>query len=502
MANDSAGPWHQGERALQARLGVAEQMKDVGSRVIRDYMPDQHRTFYAQVPFLVLAAVDAAGDPWVTLVESKQAATPVATSPDPTHLDIIALPAVDDPVRDALEIGDSIGVLGIELPTRRRNRVNGKIVQRSARQLSLMVEHSFGNCPQYIQTRHASTVAASSPATEEEATQDSAAETLSGLDDAARALISAADTFFVASYVDVGGSKQARQVDASHRGGKAGFVRVDGNVLTIPDFAGNLFFNTLGNLHSNPCAGLVFVDFASGDLLQLTGRTEIVMDGPEVASFQGAERLWRVEVTKLVRRRAVLKLRWTLDNFSPNSLMTGSWQEAQARQQAMALRDAWRRFRVMRVVDESTSIKSIYLEPTDSAGLPVFKAGQHLPIRLSITPGAAPVIRTYTLSVAPSDGTYRISVKREGLVSTYIHQQLTVGSELEARAPLGDFVVDAAERRPLVLLSAGVGITPLLRCCAMWCTKAYATGACGQRILCIRRGPEPTAPLIVNCTNC
>ncbi len=462
MANDSAGPWHQGERALQARLGVAEQMKDVGSRVIRDYMPDQHRTFYAQVPFLVLAAVDAAGDPWVTLVESKQAATPVATSPDPTHLDIIALPAVDDPVRDALEIGDSIGVLGIELPTRRRNRVNGKIVQRSARQLSLMVEHSFGNCPQYIQTRHASTVAASSPATEEEATQDSAAETLSGLDDAARALISAADTFFVASYVDVGGSKQARQVDASHRGGKAGFVRVDGNVLTIPDFAGNLFFNTLGNLHSNPCAGLVFVDFASGDLLQLTGRTEIVMDGPEVASFQGAERLWRVEVTKLVRRRAVLKLRWTLDNFSPNSLMTGSWQEAQARQQAMALRDAWRRFRVMRVVDESTSIKSIYLEPTDSAGLPVFKAGQHLPIRLSITPGAAPVIRTYTLSVAPSDGTYRISVKREGLVSTYIHQQLTVGSELEARAPLGDFVVDAAERRPLVLLSAGVGITPLL----------------------------------------
>ena len=290
MANDSAGPWHQGERALQARLGVAEQMKDVGSRVIRDYMPDQHRTFYAQVPFLVLAAVDAAGDPWVTLVESKQAATPVATSPDPTHLDIIALPAVDDPVRDALEIGDSIGVLGIELPTRRRNRVNGKIVQRSARQLSLMVEHSFGNCPQYIQTRHASTVAASSPATEEEATQDSAAETLSGLDDAARALISAADTFFVASYVDVGGSKQARQVDASHRGGKAGFVRVDGNVLTIPDFAGNLFFNTLGNLHSNPCAGLVFVDFASGDLLQLTGPGDIVLDGPELGTLQRAAR--------------------------------------------------------------------------------------------------------------------------------------------------------------------------------------------------------------------
>ncbi|MBP6109723.1 MAG: pyridoxamine 5'-phosphate oxidase family protein [Rhodocyclaceae bacterium] len=461
MGIDSAGPWHSGEREMQARLRVAERMQDVGSRVIRDYMPDQHRVFYAQVPFLVLAAVDAAGDPWVTLVERDRSASSIASSPDPSHLNINAVPESGDPVRDALEIGDSIGVLGIELPTRRRNRVNGKIVQRSASQLSLEVEHSFGNCPQYIQVRHATT-ADDSSATDEKPTQDAAAEILSVLDDAARALISAADTFFVASYVDVGGTKQGRQVDASHRGGKAGFVRVDGNVLTIPDFAGNLFFNTLGNLHSNPRAGLVFVDFASGDLLQLTGRTEIVMDGAEIASFQGAERLWRVEVTKLVRRRAVLKLRWNLDNFSPNSLMTGSWQEAQARQKAMALRDAWRRFRVMRVVDESASIKSIYLEPTDGAGLPVFKAGQHLPIRLNITPGAAPVIRTYTLSVAPSDGHYRISVKREGVVSTHIHQQLTVGSELEARAPLGDFVVDAAEHRPLVLLSAGVGITPLL----------------------------------------
>ena len=72
MGIDAAGPWHQGERELQARLGVAGRMQGVGSRVIRDYMPDEHRTFYAQVPFLVLAAVDAAGDPWVTLVESRQ----------------------------------------------------------------------------------------------------------------------------------------------------------------------------------------------------------------------------------------------------------------------------------------------------------------------------------------------------------------------------------------------------------------------------------------------
>jgi hypothetical protein len=71
-------------------------------------------------------------------------------------------------------------------------------------------------------------------------------------------------------------------------------------------------------------------------------------------------------------------------------------------------------------------------------------------------------IRTYSLSSAPSDELFRISVKREGLVSTHLHQQIRVGDLIEARAPQGRFTVAAHERRPLVLLAAGVGITPLL----------------------------------------
>ena len=75
-------------------------------------------------------------------------------------------------------------------------------------------------------------------------------------------------------------------------------------MLTIPDFAGNLHFNTLGNLLLNPRAGLTFVDFTTGDLLQLTGSTELVLEGDEVATFQGAERLWRLKVEQFVRRRS------------------------------------------------------------------------------------------------------------------------------------------------------------------------------------------------------
>ena len=453
MSAETASPWHRGERELQQSLGVAERMDVFGRQAVRDFMPEQHRAFYRQLPFLVIAAVDAAGDPWATLVDARAG---LAKSPDSQHLQINALPGQGDPVRDALMPGDAIGVLGIDLQTRRRNRVNGKVVTRDSHQIMLQVEHAFGNCPQYIQTRNFTF--SGDPA----GPFVGRTEVLPKLDAEANALIRAADTFFVASYVDPEGDASRRQIDASHRGGKAGFVRIDEEVLTIPDFAGNLFFNTLGNLRVNPRAGLVFVDFANGDLLQLTGRTELVLTGEEVNSFQGAERLWRLYVDKGLRHRSVLKLRWRLDDISPNSLMTGSWEEALARQQAQALRNQWRRFRVARISNESSTIKSFYLEPADGAGLSLFKAGQHLPIRMVVTPGAAPTIRTYTLSLAPSDGCYRISVKRQGVVSQFLHDHTATGDEIEARAPLGDFVVDPHELRPLVLLSAGVGITPLL----------------------------------------
>lgn len=451
--SQSLGPWHEGEQILQRRLGVAERMESQGRRVIRSFMPDQHRLFYGQLPFLLVGAVDDSGAPWATLLEGEPG---FVSSPDATTLRIAARPGAEDPVAAALAPGTPLGMLGIELHTRRRNRMNGTVTHLDGEGFTVTVQQSFGNCPQYIQTR--SVLRSQRPSPQSRA----AVERSATLDAAARELISAADTFFVASYVDVDGKRTGRAVDVSHRGGKAGFVRLDGQVLTIPDFAGNLHFNTLGNLLLNPRAGLLFVDFSSGDLIHLTGTTELLLEGEEIARFQGAERLWRFTVQQLVRRRSALTLRFQFGEYSPNSLMTGSWDQAEARQRAEARRHSWRPYRVARIAQESSTIRSFQLEPDDGAGLPLFQAGQHLPIRLRLASAAAPLIRTYTIAAAPSDGHFRISVKRDGQVSQYLHDRIAVGDRIEARAPDGTFTVDALESRPLVLVSAGVGITPML----------------------------------------
>lgn len=445
----AGSPFHSGEIELQRKLGIAERMDTLGRRVIRDYMPDQHRDFFEQLPFVVAGTVDPEGDVWATLWAGEPG---FVRSPDARLLTLSLPRDFGDPAMNGQGLGSAIGLLGIELHTRRRNRMNGAIASLSDGGFSVAVEHSFGNCPQYIQKRNWHTAVRIS---------DAPAEQLIALDDAARAMIRAADTFFVASSADLPDGR--RQVDASHRGGKPGFVRVgEDDLLTIPDFAGNLHFNTLGNFLRHPRAGLVFVDFETGDMLQLTGDAEVIIGSPDLAAFQGAERLWTFAPRKLVRRRAAFPLRFDFVDWSPNSLMTGDWAQAERRRRAAELGPGWRALRVTKVTDESSVIRSFHLEPTDDAGLIANLAGQHLPVRVQAEPGTTPVIRTYTLSSAPSDGSYRISVKREGLVSSYLHDRIEVGSLIETRAPTGGFTIDAAERRPAVLIAAGVGITPIL----------------------------------------
>lgn len=299
VATAGASPWHAGERAMQESAGVAERMAVVGPRVIRDHLVDQHMAFYPQLPFIVAGTVDPSGDAWATLIAGRPG---FLSALDPFTLAVSAQRDRADPADAGLEDGDAVGLLGIELHTRRRNRLNGVVRRQSAGRFEVEVRESFGNCPRYIRLRDWRF--ARDPA----ADIVSAAQPLAAIDAGARALIERAETLFVASYAD---GQDGRRVDVSHRGGPAGFVRVDADgVLTIPDYAGNLFFNTLGNIRTNPRAGLAFVDFETGDMVQLSGDASLELDAPEIAAFPGAERLLRVRPRRIVRRADALPLRW------------------------------------------------------------------------------------------------------------------------------------------------------------------------------------------------
>jgi len=308
-------PFHRGEQAVQERVGARERMAQVGQRVVRAAMPDQHREFFALLPFVVLGSVDRAGQPWATLLAGADAG--FARSTDATHLRIDALPAGDDPLAELLQPAAQLGLLGIDLPTRRRNRANGRIVQRDDQGFVLHVEQSFGNCPKYIQRREALARAVSIEA--------GAAQRATRLNATSAALARHADTFFIATHAALEGPSAGS--DVSHRGGLPGFVQVgdDGRTLTWPDFIGNSFYNTLGNIAVEPRAGLVFPDFETGGLLHVAGRAEIVWDGPEVDAIAGAERLVRMHVSEVRYRPAALPLRWRLAEISPALEGTGVW---------------------------------------------------------------------------------------------------------------------------------------------------------------------------------
>ncbi|MCV6587345.1 MAG: pyridoxamine 5'-phosphate oxidase family protein [Marinibacterium sp.] len=417
-------PFHSGEIDAQTRAGVG----DVAARVagfIRPFMPDQHRDFFANQPFLILAAADAQGRPWVTLMDGPEG---FVTSPDRMSLVLGARPDPRDPLAGALEEGTDVGVLGIELATRRRNRLSG----RSARVgdgLAIAVRQSFGNCPQYIHDRHWRRVSDSQPGPVRPSDR---------LDPGQIDRIRAADTMFIGTGHHDGGDAPSNGYDASHRGGAPGFVQVvDATHLRIPDYAGNNFFNSIGNILGSGRIGLLFVDFATGGLLHVTGRARIDWT-PGPGDDPGAQRLIDVTVEAVLDRPAAVGLRWGRGDAASQRLV------------------------ITRKKPETLDITSFYLAPADGKALVPFRAGQHLPVTLDLG-DRGQVERSYSLSAAPDGTRYRLSIKREaqGLASRALHDGFGPGDEITARSPAGDFVLTDGTR-PVVLASAGVGVTPMV----------------------------------------
>jgi predicted pyridoxine 5'-phosphate oxidase superfamily flavin-nucleotide-binding protein len=313
-----SAPFHADERAAQQLSGYG-----FSAAAIRDEMPEQHRSFFAGLSYVLVGALDELGWPIATMLTG---APGFVHSPDPATLAVRALPSAVDPAMAGLATSCDVALLGIDLATRRRNRANGTVLAADDAGFAMHVEQSFGNCPKYIRRRRAERVTRT----------PGQLERSRGLDEAARAIIASADTFFVASR-SRSGIHEVGRVDISHRGGPPGFVTLGANGdLIVPDYRGNRYFNTLGNLLGDPRAALLFIDFERGDLLQLQGSVTIDWSRgntaaavtpasaavsaaaaiPAGAAVPAAERSWRFGVRTSWRRSAAVPMNWELIEHS------------------------------------------------------------------------------------------------------------------------------------------------------------------------------------------
>jgi len=301
-SGDPGGAFHEGERAVQERTGETAQAAQNG-RILGDSIGGSALPFLRKLQLVVLATSSAGGEVWASIVSGPPG---FCSSEDGLSV-LLELPeerrAAADPLWGNLQLGAPVGLLAIELATRRRLRINGQVSALAAGRVELAMKEAYPNCPKYIQRRQAR-ANPGSPAV-------SATERGAALDGPRRAIIERSDTLFVAS-------RHPRGHDASHRGGVAGFAQVvSGQLLRIPDYAGNSMFNTLGNLASDPAAGVTVLDFQGGRVLQLTGRARLLFDqrDPECATG-GTGRFWEFAIERWIDAPAPA-LSWQFIDASP-----------------------------------------------------------------------------------------------------------------------------------------------------------------------------------------
>lgn len=300
---------------MQTRAGVREKAEQIGSRFIRSEMPEEHREFFANLRWVVVANLRNDGNPAIGLIGG---APGFLAAPDPGTLTLESKLDPSDPLSEGFQPGRALGFLGIQLADRRRNRVNGSVIATDNKRTTIAVNQSFGNCPAYIQKRDDQPV-------KHPGKKSSTRETV-GDPSTIQAFLSTRDTFFIASRFEDAEEAKGSGVDASHRGGKPGFVQLRQGILRFPDFSGNKFFNTLGNITADPRVALVFPDFESGDLLYINGEASVVWEGATLEAFEGAERLVEVRPLEVFWRRAALPFRVHAPaQPSPALNRTGTW---------------------------------------------------------------------------------------------------------------------------------------------------------------------------------
>jgi len=450
---------HSKELAAQDKAGtrgVAAELA-VGKRSALSFSSN-HDAFLAAQSFAVLANVDLKRQSvWVTPLFGK-AGDLTAISEHEIAVSTSCIP--NSEILEFIEPGTPLSLLGIDLDRRIRHRINGTSLSSmnlESRELRLQVEEHSPNCPKYINRRQIIHPSNNAPALNRAAKTE--IRTQLTLDD--QTFVRKMDTLWIGSYAPNVGA------DCNHRGGQPGFIRViSPSIIEWPEYRGNGMFFTSGNLESCDRSGVALVDFESGSIIQITGRATV--DWAHDGSYEGASRKIIFHITSLIRTDNVTNHRWQRLDYSPyNPVVAGAeiLDSASHYPQVATL---------VKIVDESEHVKTFrFVIPRCIIFLP----GQYATFEFANIPdGEALEVRTWTLSEPPNsingDNTLDITVKRvpKGLVTNWLHDHAEIGMQASLLGIQGEMTavrLDIETQKPIVpnhllLLSAGIGITPNL----------------------------------------
>ena len=451
--------YHHGELVAQDKAGTQGAAAELaaGKRSALNFFFN-HDAFLAAQSFAVMSNVDLnSGFVWVTPLFGKEGDL-TAVSENEIVISGNCIPEND--MLNFVESGSPLSLLGIDLKRRIRHRINGLALvsdERDESRLHFQVKEYSPNCPKYINRREIIYDANNAQPINRNAKREERTK----LTDADQAFIQLMDTLWIGSYAPGIGA------DCNHRGGKPGFIRVTSpSTIEWPEYRGNGMFFTSGNLESHDRAGVTLVDFDTGSMIQMTGRA--VVDWNHDGRYEGASRAMVFHIEHLVRTDNVTSHRWERLDYSPyNPTVAGTESQIdESGYPAVAT--------LVKIVEETESVKTFrFVVSRRIAFLP----GQYATFEFENIPsGATSEVRTWTLSETPNsisgDNTLDITVKRipKGLVTNWLHDHAVLGLEVKLNGIQGEMTaiqLDAETQKPVVpkhllLLSAGIGITPNL----------------------------------------
>lgn len=468
---------HEGELHVQRMRNAPADQSSYISGAINDEMSHQHVDYYRQLQFLPISALDTSGTPWVTIL-----CNPTITAPKDELLLVTARVNPVDPfvVAVCASEGRPIQFAGVGIDFRRRSRVKiaGTVDSATVTTVSegeqylniaLQTNEHMGNCPKYITIRQLRPL----PRT------PTTASFQKHLPTQALELLEKASTIFISTRHHDQDERES-DMGCNHRGGPKGFVRYfedeNGGHLVLPDYSGNRFYQSLGNVETDPVMGLAIPDFTTGDLLQVSGRARNLFNEQAEKIMPGATLITLVSVDSAILTRGALDLELVgHEQMSPyNPKLRFLAKEAPASRKSADLKA-----KLIGIRKESKLISTFTFalpSPADivPGGHAIFDFSKYAERQYRHMNDRDPqslnddYVRTYTVSAISEDKLQiAITVKKSGVVSSFLHAQTLDDDkrlELDLKGLGGNFTC-FDENNPvpkMIWVAGGAGITPFL----------------------------------------